>query len=153
MQVAVYPGLAKYAVFVHRTVDGMVCLGDAPVATPERGGAGCNPENEPLAGRDMVAAFSFEGGPTVGNVSEARVSGLVTEKVAKVAILMSDGSKQYLRLMPLPRNDVFDAKTRVFAHAFNRSDVHAGIAPSFVLAFDPAGREIERQDIGSDLTK
>ena len=150
VQVASYSSDSKYGAWITRTADGKACLLDGPKVGAGAGG-GCNPRGSALAGRQELALFSFEGGPALGSITGARVVGLVTARVSRIAVVFSDGSTRNLPLVDRHTDRVLPANYRVFAAEFDVAALRAGVAPRDIVAFAASGKELQRQDIGSDL--
>lgn len=130
-------GNSDRAVYVARTSDNqMVCLWDTNLRTGHQGG-GCNYANDVFGQGRMMVSFSFDGGPAVEDISEARVIGIVDPAVARVEILQSNGQLA----------DVALTADRAFAVAFRQSDILGGRAPAAVIARDSDGTEIDREPI------
>jgi hypothetical protein len=138
-------GLPLRGVFAQMTPIGQFCLWDAPSASSRAKGGGCNPADDPLGGHPLSASFAYDGGPAPGEVTDARLIGLVASKVGLVEVAMSDGSRVKLTLRQVPES-VGDF--RVFAHRFSRGELKRGIAPTAVVALDANGSEIDRQATG-----
>lgn len=135
-------GAPARSVFVQKTAGGLLCLSDAAAGG---GGGGCNTAADPLGGRQMFMSFAYEGGPSVSDVKDARLIGLVSLGGAAVEVLMSDGTR---RTVKLKAAKVDGRELRAFGYRFKRSDLRRDIAPTAVVALDAAGREIDRQATG-----
>jgi hypothetical protein len=142
--IAAADGLPRRGVFAQITSTGHFCLFDAPLGAPLEGGGGCNAADDPLGGSQVSASLAFDGGPAIEAVRDARLIGLATASVARVSILMSDGSGRVVRLK---RSTVGEA-LNVFGYRVRRSDLKKGIGPIAVVAFDANGDEIGRQTTG-----
>jgi hypothetical protein len=141
-------GLPARGVFVQSTSTGHLCLWDAPVANPRARQGGCNRSDDPLGGRKMFISLSYEGGPAVEHVSDARLIGLVGREVASVQVLMTNGS---VRTVPLKRAVAVSTAAgsfRAFGYRFTAADLRRHLGPTAVLALDASGRELERQTTG-----
>jgi len=141
-------GQSGRGVFVESTSTGHLCLWDAPSASSAQRGGGCNPVDDPLGGRALSASLSYEGGPGIGNVTDARLIGLVSDDVASVELLMSDGTR---RSVPMRRNAAVASagkSFRVFGYRVRATDLRHGIGPTAVLALDVRGSEVGRQATG-----
>lgn len=141
-------GLPARGVFLQSTSTGHLCLWDAPVATPRARQGGCNQSDDPLGGRKMFISLSYEGGPVVEKVSDARLIGLVARDVASVQVLMTDGA---VRNVPMKRAVAVSSAAgsfRAFGYRFRTSDLGRGLGPTAVLALDASGRELDRQTTG-----
>lgn len=135
-------------VFVQSTSTGHLCLWDAPSASSPQRGGGCNYADDPLGGRALSASLSYEGGPGIRKVTDARLIGLVSEDVASVELLMSDGTR---RSVPMRHNAAVGSpggSFRVFGYRVRATDLRHGIGPTAVLALDVRGAEIDRQATG-----
>ncbi len=141
-------GLPVRGVFVQSTSTGHLCLWDAPVATPGARQGGCNRSDDPLGGRKMFISLAYEGGPAAGQVSDARLIGLVAREVASVQVLMSTGA---IRDIPMKRALAVSSAAgsfRAFGYRFKAADLRRHLGPTAVLALDASGRELERQTTG-----
>jgi hypothetical protein len=138
-------GLPARGVFAQITSIGQFCLWDAPSSSSKAKGGGCNPVDDPLGGHPLSASFAYDGGPAPADVKDARLIGLVASNVARVEVVMGDGSrlKLMLRHVPEPVGDFF-----VFAHRFGRGQLAHGVTPTAVVALDADGNEIDRQATG-----
>jgi len=138
-------GLAKRGVFVQPTSAGFLCLWDAPSASSPARQGGCNPSSDPFAGGELFVNFVYDGGPAVSDVRDARLSGLVSEAVARAQVVMSDGTRRSLVL----RGASVGAKSyRGFGYRLARTDLQMGVGPVAVVALDESGAEIDRQTTG-----
>jgi hypothetical protein len=138
------PGAPSRSVFVQRA-GGFVCLWDAPAAGSLTRQGSCNRESDPLAGREIFVSLSFDGGPAIEDVADARLIGLVSARVARVQVELSDGST---RDVALHRAKVGVHDLRAFGHRVRRSDLRQAVWPTAIVALDGAGREIDRQATG-----
>jgi hypothetical protein len=138
-------GLPARGVFAQITSTGHLCLSDAPLGAPRSGGGGCNPADDPLAGREFSASVAYEGGPSIESVKDARLIGLASSAVASLGIRMSDGSTRDVRLKA---TKLGSSDFQVFAYRFKNSDLKKGIGPTAVFALDGGGAEIDRQATG-----
>jgi hypothetical protein len=148
VQVADIPsadGLAARGVFAQLTATGLLCISDAPLDDPQTGGGGCNPADDPLGGEPLSASLSYEGGPAIRTVRDARLIGLASTDVASVRVLMSDGSSRTVKLRRWT-----DAPRPLQAYGFRlrKSDLKKGIGPVAVIAFGANGTEVGRQTTG-----
>lgn len=138
-------GLPARAVYVQKTSSGLFCLWDASsVGSPDQKG-GCNRAEEPLGGKPLFVSFSYDGGPALADVADARLIGLAAADVAAVEIWMSNGRRQRvaLRNVPSPIGDF-----RAFARRFSRGELRRGVTPTAVVALDANNNEIDRQATG-----
>jgi hypothetical protein len=135
-------------VFVQLTSTGHLCLWDAPSATSRERGGGCNPADDPLGGRELSVNLGYDGGPSPGTVTDARLMGLVSAKVAVVQVLMSNGSRRNVPLRRTLAVAVQDAGYRAFGFRFPHADFERGIGPTAVVVLDASGKEIDRQTTG-----
>ena len=138
-------GLPGRGVFVQKTDTGQFCLWDAPSAASLQRQGGCNPADDPLAGRELSMSFAYDGGPGVENVRDARLIGVTTESVAQVQVLMSDGTR---RDVTLRNAEIGGESYRAFGHRVKRGDLRKGVEPVAVIALDEYGAEIDRQETG-----
>lgn len=128
--------------------NGLLCLFDAPTSNPQFGGGGCNSADDPLGGRQLSASLGYDGGPAAESVTDARLIGLVSSKVASVHAEMSDGTR---RTIPLRRGaavSLASGSLRLFGYRVKPSDLRKGIGPTAVVALDDTGAEIDRQPTG-----
>lgn len=135
---------AKRSVFVQRA-GGFVCLWDAPSATALIRQGGCNLESDPLGGGELFVSFSFDGGPDIAEVTDARLIGLVSRQIERVQIELSDGSR---RDVSLTDTKIGAQGYRAFAYRVRRPDLRRELVPVAVVAIDATGKEIERQPAG-----
>jgi hypothetical protein len=143
--IAASGGLPERGAYAQLTPTGHFCLSDAPLDTPNMGGGGCNPADDPLGGQNLSVSLAYDGGPALDAVRDARLIGLATQGVSSVRVLMSDGSWRTVKL----KNAHLGASTfKAFGYRFQRSDLRRGIGPAAVVAFDPSGAEIGRQATG-----
>jgi hypothetical protein len=148
VKVADIPGegdLAARGVFIQPTSAGLICLWDAPSATSLARQGGCNPSDDPLGGKKLMASFAYEGGPAVEDVKDARLIGLAALDVTSVEVVMSDGTRRKLTLRKVPASA---GEFRVFGHRFNRGELRGGATPTAVVALSEIGAEIDRQATG-----
>ena len=138
-------GFTTRGVFAQSTSAGFLCLWDATSKVSHDRMGQCNSADDPLAGRKMFIGFSYEGGPAVADVTDARVIGLVARDVASAQIVMSDGSRRAVALRQVP---VSLGGFRAFGHRFSHGELRRGIAPTAVVALDAGGNEIDRQATG-----
>ena len=146
-KVAAFPpeaGRPDSGVYVARLGNGSICV-NAATATRKSWSGGCNPASAPLGGKPFIVLFTYDGGPAVETVKDARLFGLADRSVKQLRVEMSDHSSRELRLSP---NAVASTPYRVFAHRVSRDDLAAGIAPVAVTAFDAAGSALARQPTG-----
>jgi hypothetical protein len=142
------PGSPDRVVVLERTPDGYLCLWDAPDATGARGVGGCNPAGDPLGGHRLLTSLTYDGGPGVATVHDARLSGLAAADVDHVAVAMSDGSARQVHLARPSTGALAGADLRPFAYRIRESDLRRGVTPVAVVAFDGAGAELDRQATG-----
>jgi hypothetical protein len=138
-------GSAPRGVYVQELDTGHLCVWDAPSAASRERQGGCNSINEPLGGSAVSANLTYDGGPAIEGVRDARLTGLAASSVASVVVLMSDGSERTLHLKK--------AKFRVgdfsaFGYRFKKADLRKGVGPIAVIAQDADGGEIDRQSTG-----
>jgi hypothetical protein len=135
-------------VVIERTPDGYLCLWDSPDAAAEHGLGGCNPASDPLGGRKLFASLTYDGGPSVASVHDARLSGLASSDVDQVHVAMSDGSTRRVHLAKPSTRTVAGADYRSFAYRIHERDLRRGVTPVAVVAADAAGAELDRQSTG-----
>lgn len=141
-------GLPARAVFVQATSTGFLCLWDASAATAQVKQGGCNRAEDPLAGRKLTISLAYDGGPAVGDISDARLIGLAAWEVTSIQVLMTDGTR---RAIPMRRELAFASEAgrfRAFAYRFPRSDFRRGVGPTAVIGLNERGAEIERLTTG-----
>ena len=138
-------GRPARGVFAQVTPTGYLCVSEAPLAAPLAGGGGCNPADDPRGGAAVTASLSFDGGPAVEDVEDARLIGLVAGNVASARILMSDGTHRAVRIT---KGKIGADEFRAFGYRFRRSDLRMGVGPTAVVAYDAAGVELGRQTTG-----
>ena len=141
-------GLPSRSVFVQPTSTGLLCLWDAPSATPRARQGGCNSADDPLAGRSMTISLAYDGGPVATSVTDARLIGLVSNDVASVQLLMSDGTR---RRIPMHRDLAVSSdagRFRAFGYRFPRSDFARNLGPTAVIALGGNGTELDRLTTG-----
>lgn len=138
-------GAESRAMFVQATSAGFVCVWDAPSANSRMRQGGCNPEDDPLAGRAVSASLAYEGGPAIHGVKDARLVGLASFEASNVYVLMSDSSRRELKLKVV-RVGALDFEA--FAYRFKKADLKRGIGPSAIVALDASGHELGRQPTG-----
>lgn len=138
-------GNAAHTFFVQVTSTGHFCLWDTPRGDARHMQGGCNPADDPLAGRMLSISFGYEGGPSPGTVSDARIIGVAAPGVDRVAVLMSDGTR---RSVPLHDVRIQGAEYRAFAHRSPRGELRRGIEPTAVVALAADGQELDRQVTG-----
>jgi len=138
-------GAPAHGVFVQKTATGHVCLWDAPSAESRQRQGGCNRADDPLGSRALSVSFAYDGGPAVSDVKDARLIGLVADRVAQVQVAMSDGSR---RTMRLHETRIDDVDYRAFGHRFSPGELRRGAEPTAVVALAADGQEIDRQETG-----
>lgn len=138
-------GLEARGVFVQVTDHGQFCIWDAPSSRSRQRQGGCNPASDPLGGSALSASLAYEGGPAIESVRDARLIGLVSPQVAKVVLVLSDGSE---RSLSLRRAVVGAMSLQAFGYRIRPSDLLRGVGPTTVLALDGRGAEIARQATG-----
>ena len=137
-------GASSRSVFVEHA-GGLLCLWDAPSSWSRTRQGGCNPESRPLGDGDLFVSFSYDGGPEAEAVRDARLVGLTSTRVARVDVVLSDGTVRELRPRPAP---AAGDGLEVFVYRMNTGDLHRGIGPVAVRAFDANGREVDRKATG-----
>lgn len=141
-------GLPARAVFVQPTSTGHLCLWDAPTANTGARQGGCNSADDPLAGRKIFISLSYDGGPAAGQVTDARLIGLVATEVASVQVLMTNGA---VRTVAMKRGVAVTSAAgsfRAFGYRFTAADLRRHLGPIAVRVLDASGREIDRQTTG-----
>ncbi|MGH3128018.1 MAG: hypothetical protein ACRDPX_08865 [Gaiellaceae bacterium] len=138
-------GAAELGVFVQTTKTGHVCVWEAPTVTSRERGGGCNTADDPLNGGAVSATLSYDGGPAISSVRRATLFGLAAAKVARVAVLMTDGSP---RTVKLKTTEIGSVEFQAFGHRFKKADLKSGIGPIAIVAFDANGVELGRQPTG-----
>jgi hypothetical protein len=135
----------QHGVFVQELETGNLCVWDAPSASSPQRQGGCNSIDDPLGGNVVSANLAYEGGPGIENVREARLSGIAESDVARIVVLLSDGTERAVRLNAA---HLQSGEFLAFGYRVKRSDLRKGIGPIAVLAFDASGNEIGRQTTG-----
>jgi hypothetical protein len=138
-------GHVRRGVFLQETSAGFVCVWDAPNASSQARRGVCNPQSDPLGGKALSVNFTFDGGPAVTSFSDARLFGLAAGNVARLQVVMSDGSRRELRLV---RTSAAGKPVRAFGHRVGRTDLAHGVTPVAVVALDADGNELDRQATG-----
>jgi len=141
-------GAGDRVVVVERTPDGYLCLWDSPDTAAEEGTGGCNPVDDPLGGRKLFASITYDGGPSIATVHDARLSGLAAVDVDQVVVAMSDGSTRRVNLARPSTRAVAGADYRSFAYRVHEHDLRRGVTPVAVVALGASGVEIDRQATG-----
>jgi hypothetical protein len=125
-------------VYIAKTADGsMTCIWDTDRLRGFKGG-GCNDSRDFFAGRPFVMSLAYDGGPSVEKVSDARIVGVVTDRVARVEVLNSAGEATAVQL----------TTDRAFAHVVPVNELQRGISPVAVIAYGSDGSELDRQTTG-----
>jgi len=127
--------------WIQRDASGNVCLLYGRDDGSVRSG-GCNPASSPLGGQQMLALYTFDGGPQLTDVTDARLTGLVTARVASVSITMSNGATHSVALVQTPTRGILGSNDRSFAYQFSDSDFAAGIGPAVVVAYGASGNVV-----------
>jgi len=138
-------GLAARGVYVQELDTGHLCVWDASFAASRSRGGGCNAIDDPFNGRAVSASLSYDGGPGIASVRDARLSGLAAGNVARVAVLMSDGSE---RMVKLKKASLDSGDFVAFGYRLKKADLKRGIGPTAIVAFDAGEVEIGRQPTG-----
>jgi hypothetical protein len=141
-------GLGGRGVFVQSTSSGFLCLWDAPSANALTRQGGCNRSSDPLGGRKMRISFAYDGGPAIGDVTDARLIGVASLDVATAHVVMTDGTRRDLALKRIPKISGVAGLHRVFGYRLKSSDLERGVGPAAVVALDSAGDEIDRHSTG-----
>jgi len=136
---------AGRGVYVQLTSTGQFCLWDAPSIGSREKQGGCNSADDPLAGSELSASLAYDGGPATSSVKDARLIGVVSEKVARVEVVMSDRSR---RAITLRRVSIAGDTYGAFGYRFAKADLRRGVAPVAVVALDASGAESDRQTTG-----
>lgn len=132
-------------VYLQVTENGYVCVWDAPSATSAQRQGGCNSAEDPLGGDVVSASLAYDGGPGIGSVRDARLSGLASRETVSLRVEMTDGSFRAVRVKKVTvGSDDFQA----FGYRFRKADLERGIGPVAVVAYDAAGHELGRQTTG-----
>jgi len=137
--------LRERGLFVQKTSSGLFCLWDAASASSPDQKGGCNSAENPLGGKPLFVSFSYEGGPAISDVVDARLVGLATADVATVLVLMRNGRRQ---TMPLRRVPSSVGDFRAFVLRFGPGELRRGMTPTAVVALDASGTELDRQATG-----
>jgi hypothetical protein len=132
------------AMFVAHLSNGMLCVSDAKV-DGTNGAGGCNPGSRPLDGHAIEATLTYDGGPSVASVTDARLFGLAASSVNRAEALMNDGSP---RALALTSNGVAATDLRAFAYRLDPTDLANGVTPVAVLSYGAGGRLLDRQPTG-----
>lgn len=138
-------GLPNRGVYAQITENGHFCLWDAPSATSRMRQGGCNPAEDPLGGSALSASLAYEGGPGIERVRDARIVGLAASSVARITLLMSDGSERTVRLK---RVKVGSATFVAFGYRIRQSDLRHGVGPTAIVGLDADGAAVARQPTG-----
>lgn len=138
-------GAAARGVYVQELETGHLCVWDAPSASSRERQGGCNSVGDALGGSAVSASLAYDGGPAIEGVRDARLTGLAAAGVASVAVLMSDGSEQVVRLR---KAKLESGDFLAFGYRFKKSDLRKGIGPIAVVARDAGGDELARQPTG-----
>jgi len=141
---------SSFGAWVQRDADGNVCLFDGPLGGAPRSG-GCNPASNPLGGQRMLALYTFDGGPEIQTVTNARLAGVVTPDVADVRITLTNGVSHSLALTTSPAASVLGANDRAFAYVISNNQFAAGIGPATVIAYDASGHVLETNRLDNIL--
>jgi hypothetical protein len=141
-------GLPGRGVFVQTTPNGLLCVFEAPSATSLDRRGGCNSVDDPLGGSKLSASLSYDGGPGVADVADARLVGLAARDVASIQVLMSDGTRRTIAMRRALAVANAAGGFRAFGYRFPTADFKRGIGPTTVLALDASGREVARQATG-----
>ena len=141
-------GLPARSVLVQPTTSGHLCLWDAPSASSKARQGGCNPADDPLAGRKLTISLAYDGGPAASDVTDARLIGLVSLEASSVQVIMSDGTR---RTVPIGREAAVAMEAgrfRAFGYRFPRSDFQRGLGPTAVVVRGAGGAELDRLTTG-----
>jgi hypothetical protein len=146
-EVPAAPGVAGRGVFMQAAA-GLLCVWESPSAGPVAKDGGCNPLDDPLAGRKMMFSFGYEGGPSIRGVRDARLVGIASLDVADIQVVMTDGSRRDVATRRTPKLAGAAETFRAFGYRLKTSDLKRGVGPTAVVALDAAGYEIDRQATG-----
>ena len=138
-------GAPSRSMFVQPTSAGFLCVWDAPNALSRMRQGGCNPSDDPLAGRSISASLAYDGGPAIDGVDDARLIGLAVANTARIHVEMSDGT---VRTVKLKKTKAGSNEFQAFGYRFKNQDLRNGIGPIAIVAFDASGTEIGRQPTG-----
>lgn len=138
-------GAPSRSMFVQPTSAGFLCVWDAPNALSRLRQGGCNPSDDPLAGRSISASLAYDGGPAIDGVDDARLIGLAAANTARIHVEMNDGT---VRTVKLKKTKVSSNEFQAFGYRFKKADLRKGIGPIAIVAFDANGTEIGRQPTG-----
>jgi len=131
-------GGRERGVYLAKTRDGrQLCLFDTDLATGDQGG-GCNDADALFGEQSIVISLAYEGGPTRTTIRDVRIIGLATPSVDSVAVELSNGERQPVRL----------TRDQGFAWVMPQADVRRGLEPVGVVAFDQTGRVLDRAQTG-----
>jgi hypothetical protein len=148
VQVADIPaegGKPRRGVFLQVTSAGYTCVWEAPTATSQARRGGCSPSEDPFGGKTLTVNFTYDGGPAPASVSDARLFGLAARDVARVRVVMSDGTSRDVRLS----NASGAGKgIHAFGYRVKPVDLRRSVTPIAVVALDAGGTEIDRQATG-----
>jgi hypothetical protein len=131
-------GGSARAVFLNRSKDqSQICVWDTDVASGSQSG-GCNPAGNFFGGHAFTLSLSYDGGPGLDTVRDARIVGVVTRGVASLEVVYADGST---RAVPITRDGGF-------AHAVPPELLARRVGPVAVVARNAAGKVLDRQATG-----
>jgi hypothetical protein len=149
--VATFPsetGSPDRQVVLQPTADGYLCIWDSPDGTAEHGVGGCNPASNPLGGRKLFVSLTYDGGPALSTVRDARLSGIAAPEVASARLVMTDGTTRTILLARPSTRAVAGTDYRSFAYRVRQADLVRGVSPAALLAYDGTGSVIDRQATG-----
>lgn len=152
-RVATYAMSKDYAVFVQRDGNGNVCFLSGPSSNTADRRGGCNPASVPLVSNKMLTLYTFDGGPTVQSVTNARVAGLVSPSVTKVVLVMSDGSTQTAALVDGHTGAALGSNYNTFASDLSDADYAAGISLAGVVGYNSANKIVQHDNYDNVLPK
>lgn len=138
-------GAPSRSMFVQPTSAGFLCMWDAPNALSRMRQGGCNPSDDPLGGRLLLASLAYDGGPAIEGVDDARLIGLAVAKTARVQVEMSDGT---VREVKPKKTRAGSEDFQAFGYRFKKADLKKGIGPVAIVAYDASGAELGRQPTG-----
>ena len=138
-------GAPSRSMFVQPTPAGFLCMWDAPNALSRMRQGGCNPSDDPLAGRSISGSLAYDGGPAIDRVDDARLIGLAVADTARIHVEMSDGT---IRTVKLKKTKAGSNEFQAFGYRFKKQDLKNGIGPIAIVAFDANGVEVGRQPTG-----
>lgn len=126
------------SVFLNRSKDNaQICVWDTDTESGAQSG-GCNSATNFFAGHAFTLSLSYDGGPAVTAVRDARIVGVATEAVAALEVVYADGTVKPVAI----------TRDRGFAHAVPALLLRKGIGPVALIARNARGTVIDRQVTG-----